>query len=66
MKRGTTIKKKTKRKWKIIKRAKKNSTKNLKNLDYLKEDYFEKDLDKMSAFQIYSMTKKKMIRTLSS
>jgi hypothetical protein len=60
MKRGTTINKKKIRKWKTIKRAKKNSTKNLKNLDYLKEDYTEKDLDKMSSgFQIYSMTKNK-------
>jgi hypothetical protein len=54
MKRGTRINKKTKRKRKTIKRAKKNSTKNLKNLDNLKEDFFEKGLDKMeNTFVLY-------------
>ena len=54
MKRGRTINKKSKRKWKTIKRTKKNSTKNLKNLDSLKEDYFEKGLDKMrNTFVLY-------------
>ncbi|MDM5331667.1 hypothetical protein [Neobacillus sp. CF12] len=54
MKRRTTNNKKTNRKWKTSKRTKKNSTKNLKNLDYLKEDYVEKGLDKMqNTFVLY-------------
>jgi hypothetical protein len=54
MKRRKTNNKKTNRKWQTSKRTMKNSTENLKNIEYLKEEYVEKGLDKMqNTFVLY-------------